>query len=636
MRTTLTALVVAGVCAASAVEASAPAPYLEALTQRVREGRLATDERWLRLGHYRQTLTGGWKSQADGVAFFVAANGKNDPEEELLATLRAFFDPPQDDQHALCRFPARFELLDSALSFDRARLPEVRCEKRDAFVERVGARSVTFSFSTYYFGNPGSVFGHTFLRLNKDEKTRDGKAKDLLDWGINFAAEAGDSTSVAYVIRGLTGGFRGSFAHLPYFYKVREYNDYESRDLWEYRLALKDEEVRRLVLHLWELGGTYFDYYYVDENCSYHLLSALEAAAPRLRLVERLRVYALPSDAVKALAASEGLVSDVRYRPSLRAQFEWRTRGLSAQALEKVRLLEADPRLPLDGSDEAESARVLDAAMDYLDLVNAKALVRDPPEALTARRHKLLVRRAKLGLPSTEFPSEPPLHEAPHRAHASVRLGMGGGAGPAGTFAQVTFRGLLHDLADRPTGYPEHTQLELLPFTLRYELGERQVRLEEAQLLRVANLAPVSRFSKRAAWNLQLGARTVRDGGCDSCVAGGLETGVGVAVEPFDAPLLLYAFANAQLEAGPSLNGLYGSVVRPSAGPELGARWHAGERYSTHLSAGLRVHGEQTVRSSWHADWIHRLHVSDSFSVDVRARRFEHGMELAATALSYF
>ena len=25
---------------------------------------------------------------------------------------------------------------------------------------------------------------------------------------------------------------------MPYYYKVREYNDYESRDLWEYELEL--------------------------------------------------------------------------------------------------------------------------------------------------------------------------------------------------------------------------------------------------------------------------------------------------------------------------------------------------------------------------------------------------------------
>ena len=72
------------------------------------------------------------------------------------------------------------------------------------------------------------------------------------------------------------------FHALPYFYKVREYNDYESRDLWEYDLNLSPRAVAMLVAHLWELGSTYFDYFYLSENCSYHSLAVLGVAEPSL------------------------------------------------------------------------------------------------------------------------------------------------------------------------------------------------------------------------------------------------------------------------------------------------------------------------------------------------------------------
>ena len=69
----------------------------------------------------------------------------------------------------------------------------------------------------------------------------------------------------------------------------------EHRDLWEYRLTLTPAELDRLVRHLWELLPTYYDYYFFDENCSYHLLALLEVARPGLRLTDRFHAWTIPS-----------------------------------------------------------------------------------------------------------------------------------------------------------------------------------------------------------------------------------------------------------------------------------------------------------------------------------------------------
>ena len=61
----------------------------------------------------------------------------------------------------------------------------------------------------------------------------------------------------------MLGGFRGVFSLLPFYYKVREYSDFESRDLWEYEFKFSEEESQFFVKHLWELGDTWFDYYYL-------------------------------------------------------------------------------------------------------------------------------------------------------------------------------------------------------------------------------------------------------------------------------------------------------------------------------------------------------------------------------------
>ena len=73
---------------------------------------------------------------------------------------------------------------------------------------------------------------------------------------------------------------------MPYYRKVREYNDIESRDIWEYKLKLSEEEVSRVLLHLWEMQRAEFDYYFLDENCSYQLLSLLDVAREDLHLTK--------------------------------------------------------------------------------------------------------------------------------------------------------------------------------------------------------------------------------------------------------------------------------------------------------------------------------------------------------------
>ncbi|MGT0149952.1 Lnb N-terminal periplasmic domain-containing protein [Vibrio metschnikovii] len=101
----------------------------------------------------------------------------------------------------------------------------------------------------------------------------------MVAFAINFAAEPeGNDNPALYAMKGLFGFYPGRFTVMPYYRKVREYNDIESRDIWEYPLNLTEQEVERVLLHLWEMQLAEFDYYFLDENCSYQLLALLELA----------------------------------------------------------------------------------------------------------------------------------------------------------------------------------------------------------------------------------------------------------------------------------------------------------------------------------------------------------------------
>src|SRR5262249_48813374 len=143
--------------------------------------------------------------------------------------------------------------------------------------------SITLIFASYYLNNPASMYGHTFLRLNK--KGRSDKDR-LLDYVVNFAAVTDSNNGIMFAIRGLMGGYSGKFSTLPYYMKVQEYNNLESRDLWEYTLTFTPAELERLVRHLWEMGSAEMDYYFFNRNCSYQLLPLLEVARPSLHVAD--------------------------------------------------------------------------------------------------------------------------------------------------------------------------------------------------------------------------------------------------------------------------------------------------------------------------------------------------------------
>ncbi len=624
--------------------AAAPSPdprHLDELVARARTLRLWEDPGWIRLGHWRRTEQGGWKSEVDGTEFFRALFGKTNPRAELEATLRGFFDarPVQDElSDAQCRFPARFAFLARKLGADLSRLPPRRCPRFEAFLERVRPRSVTFVFSSYYLNNPASAFGHTFLRLDKDAEAREGKAFELLDYGVDYSATVTTNNVLLYAFQGLFGLFEGHWNHMAYYYKVRQYADAESRDLWEYDLALTSGEVAMLTAHLWELGGTYLDYWYLDENCSYHVLGALEAAAPRLSLLDHVgRFVVLPSDTVKALFENSGLVRRVQYRPSIRTQFMARAARLSPAGFRALEALANDPAAPLPAASPEEKAAVLDAALDQLDFRYMRELVvGNAPEA-ARRRQVLLERRSALGVVSPPLDIAPPRDASPEHGHGSLRLGAGGGASDRdGPLAVLDFRLALHDLADPPAGYPALSQIEFLPTRLRIATREGKVELDESWLVRIVSLNDVSRLDLRPSWRARAGVTTVRDAACAACVAGQAELGGGFTTAAVLRVLDLYGGADVEIEGSPRLSGISGAPVRVGVGPGGVARLRLGAFASLLVDVRWRwLPGADPDRPHELRAGL-RLHVARDVSIAVDARRTPTDDEVTAGVLGYF
>lgn len=614
--------------------------YAGELVAQARALHLWKQEAWIRLGHWYVGASGDWRGQPDGPAFFLAPGGKTDPQAELEATLRGIWAPEPTDpreQHPFCRFPARMAWLDEQLHFDGARMPSRRCAKFEHFARRLRAESVSMVFSSYYLSSPASAFGHTFLRLHKAGMKRESQ---LLDTGIDYAAIVDTPNALLYAIRGLTGLFPGVFSSMPYYYKVREYNDYESRDLWEYELNLSPHAVAMMVAHLWELGSTYFDYYYLSENCSYHSLALLGVAEPTLHLMEYVKYPTVPIDTVRALFKNPGLVRQLRYRPSLHTTVRHELDVLSGPEVDAVAALLGDPDAPLPaGLSDVDRARVLDAANELVDLRDptGSMLVSDPKVA--AVKQRILERRAEIVVAAEPLTAPLPTDKMPHMGHAPARVSLGTGYTPeaGGGFYEAGGRVALHDLADAPDGYPETSQIEFLPTRLRFYPKPRAFELEDLWLVRVVSLPTWARFEHPLSFAVRGGAMRLRDAGCFKCLAGDFDVAGGATIGVgHDDTFAFYLMGDASVLYSPTMNGLGGSTFRVGVGPVGGLRWRLSHELVWTADGSASYLPAATTNVTWLAETTARWEFTPNFAAGLDLRRWPLASEGSFSMYFYY
>lgn len=544
--------------------------------------KLGETAEWRRLLHAHPTAGRGLEGEADGAAFYLSPRGKFDPVAELDATVEAFYaSPGLGDEHALCKFPARRRFVETYVEL--AELPSPSCPLREAFYARIRPKKVLFVFSAYHVESPASAFGHVLVRVERDDAglvRKDAPRHALADLGIDYSADVGHENAVTYALKGLFGQFPGTFKAMPYAAKVHEYQDYESRDLWEYELSFDESERRTFVEHLWELGGTSFDYFYLSENCAYHVLALFDVVRPSAHLLDGLKSPVLPADALRSVWEAPGLVSHVAYRPSLRTTTEARLRGLSSEARDLARTLAHDDDAKLDALAALATnvrAEVLDAALDLLDLEHPELLTDDSDTPARRRKYRLSVLRAKVPGESPELSIAPPEDGAPHLAHGTRRVALGtgyagGSNGPGRAFFTARARLSLHDMLDGHAGLPELASLEVLETELRLYPERREVELEKLSAVHVEKLAPWSLVEHGASYRFLLGGERLRDDGCSpDCFVFRVDGGAGLAARP-EAHTVLFARADTSFVAGSELRGLDDRAFRFELGPTAGVR----------------------------------------------------------------
>ncbi|MBL0059077.1 MAG: DUF4105 domain-containing protein [Elusimicrobia bacterium] len=556
-------------------EEKADSAYLEDRLAVARSEHLSQTAEWRRLGHYRHGIF-GWTSEQDGPDFFLSPRGKRDPEAELEATIRAFFAPASPDtektSHAQCHFPARYAWLKGRLAFDPARLPEQACPRFESWRERLAPGSVSLIFASAYLSNPASMYGHTFLRLNRKDRP---ETERLNDYCVNFAADTPTSNGVVFAVKGLFGGYAGIFSTIPYYMQVQRYNNIQSRDLWEYDLVLSSAALDRLVRHLWEMGGARFDYFFLTENCSYALLPLLEAADPSLRLSERFHVKVIPVDTVRAVLDSPGLVGERRMRLSqTRSVLARRSLLTSSEvsAAERIGREKEPPSFPsVAGLVPERQALVLDAGLDLFRYRHGFSRFQSTQANEAERR--ILIRRGQVAVDPGQVP-EPPLSPdaPPESGHRTGRIAPGLGRNRGILFEELSLRPALQDFLDDPTGYVPASRLEMFHLILRHREDRDRVYVQRLGIVDIQSMPPLDSWVKAPSWKAYLGfdAAEDRPRAPENALAFRAAYGKGVSVgNAGPGGVLGYALGEGEFGAGP----VFDQGFRTGVGATAGLLW---------------------------------------------------------------
>lgn len=430
------------------------------------------------------------ESEIDDDAFFMAQDGKYNLAAELDATIEHLNeDTNRSDESLFCRFPARRAWLEAELNIS---FGKGECVSYDALVAKMDPQKVTLVFPTAHINSPASMFGHTFLRIDSSMESK------LMSYAINYAAQTDETNGITFAYKGLFGGYLGFYSMLPYYEKLKEYRDSESRDVWEYDLNLTHDEVMAMVRHIWELQHINSWYFFFDENCSYHMLWLAEIARPSVRLRDHFTYHVIPPETVRAFE-EEGLVGTKHFRPSKRTKLLAYEKQLTATSIQTAKTLASGEPIGKEITVSSMQNRyTLEAAAELVeyDYIAGKLT----KEVYAKRYHELLSARAILGQGEI-LPIDKKFN--PDTAHHAARISIAQGWYDHRSPLLIGVRPAFHDLTEDDTGHLSGAQIEFLD--LQVGVDQDKLHLEKLTLLSLASITPISHFFKPFSWRMKSG-----------------------------------------------------------------------------------------------------------------------------------
>lgn len=503
---------------------------IESLIKQAKTLKLAESKEWKTLLHISH-------KESEIVSPYFFLSDTRTAQDELEATIKAIYQSPQGiqvpqaiidkreetikmyeendiklplrsisplDYHALCRFPARVAFLKKHLPLEN--LPSLPCKEYNDMLNYMLPTKATIVFPAAHINSPASMFGHTFLLLDSAFDSR------LLAFAINYQADADQELEnpLIFTFKGLFGLYTGSYSILPYYDKIKEYNDAENRDMWEYELNLTQEEVLKMYRHIWELSDAFSWYYFFHRNCSYNVLWLLEVARNDLALRDKFVYQVNPPETLFALQKAN-LITNIVYRPSKRSILLAYEDKMSLKDTSLAKSLAKGKRLPDEilanpNLNLSQKQYILESGIELSEYYAMKNKI--DKESYIQIAHDLATKRSTLGkseAPTIYTPTNP------LEGNQSLRITPLMLVNPQGFHPALDFRITYHDITDNDQGYLKGAQIEFLKTLAYYDtLAHKNpswdsFRIYEMHLLSIASYGMMSKFFKPFSYRLDTG-----------------------------------------------------------------------------------------------------------------------------------
>lgn len=237
--------------------------------------------------------------------FFLSSKGYYNPEAEFIATLEEFSKTSNlDNNHAICRYPARFEYILQSLNLSRSNFPTPKCSEYQKYIEKVVFENVYIAFAAENNIVPSSMMGHTFLRIDGNTRSH----------AFSYFATFSNTNSLKFYSDIIIGGIDGAYILSSYKDKSAEYLYQENRSIWEFKLSLSDKEKDKLKKHLWELKEKNIDYSLISHNCSTALINILKVANKDFS-IDSIKLFITPVEYIQRLH-NDNKISDISIEPT--------------------------------------------------------------------------------------------------------------------------------------------------------------------------------------------------------------------------------------------------------------------------------------------------------------------------------
>ncbi len=480
---------------------------------------LANHPTWLKLLHYGHN---GKQSMVLTDGFFLSPNGRYDPKDELEATINAYFNPCGDDcnAHARCRFPARYYWLSQYLPLPNYNLRDEKCQRLEKWDLFDTVESISVLLVSGYLGNPASTFGHAFLKLNTDSS--DDEA-GLFDSTLNYGALVPENENpLFYVMRGLFGGYRAGFSDKYFYTQDLVYSGTEFRDMWDYDLALTDYERTLLILHIWEIVGNKFAYYFLTRNCVYKIGELLELVIED-DLTDNGRFWHVPVelfyrlkevDRARRRNGGKGLIQSVHFIPSSQRILYHQLKLLTPDELDTFNAIIQDGcKCHLAKFTTDRQILILDSLLAYLQY---RIISEEPHPSNEIREFKRQILLARLQLPPHPR-SSPEIQKLPSPADGSPPMALGvsiTSKTKGEPFFLLNWSPFKEDMVGKNS--LEGDELVVLDLNIGLFEDRHKAFVDQLDLIRIVNLntMPVSIAGEnQRSWQFRLGAKRIEHNG---------------------------------------------------------------------------------------------------------------------------